>query len=259
MNYWLARNGKQYGPFTLEDLQCMALEGRVSPNDWVGREGDPGWVPFGQVAAASRGSAMPSQSSKQTNRSYPTSIKKVFGFGKTAIDINGLADFLADAAIQPLNKPIEQDILFQSQAVAIGMNKTRFLLEASALQYFAVVASINTVRLSGKIKYEQAYSLMKAMIISHHHKFRDELNDSIKMELLLIGLDTEDAFNLIDRRGVEYGMSENFVSANKTIPRLFARYCDVPDPNEILQRIGWSIFQIRGGNFVEILKRVRII
>ena len=259
MKYWLGRNGKQQGPFTLEDLRRMALEGKVSPNDWVGREGDPGWVPFGEVAAAWLGSAIPSQGSTQQHRGYHPRIETMFGFGKTAIDINKLADFLADAAIQPINKPMEQDILFQNQAVEIGMNKTRFLLEAAALQYFAVAASINTIKLLGKIKDEQAYSLMKAMITSHLHKFHNELNESIRMELLLIGLGTEDAFNLIDGRSVEYGLPENFVSANEAIPRLFARFCGVPDPNDILQRIGWSIFFIRGGNFVEILKRVKIV
>jgi len=236
----------------------MASEGRVSPNDWVGREGDPGWVPFGQVAAAWLGSATPSRSSTQPRRGYATRIGNMFGFGKAEIDLNVLADFLADAAIEPLNKPLEQDILFRNQAVAVGMNEARFSLEAAALQYFAVAASINAVRLLGRIKDEQANSLMKAMIISHHRKFHIDLNDAIQIELLLIGFDIDGAFNFVDRRALEYGSPENLASAQMTIPRLFARFCDVPDPNGVLQRIGWSILQIRGGNFVEILKGVKI-
>lgn len=49
MNYFLARDGQRYGPYTLEKLQEIAAEGRVAAGDLVWWEGQAGWVPASQV------------------------------------------------------------------------------------------------------------------------------------------------------------------------------------------------------------------
>jgi hypothetical protein len=166
---------------------------------------------------------------------------------------------LANAALSLLKNPSAQDLMFQNQAVAVGLNETRFILEAEGLQYFTVAASINTRRLGGGIKPEQASSLMEAMVRSHYHKFHNELPVSLEMDFLALGLDIDEAFDFIIQRSDEYAKPENFVAAHKQIPRLFARLCGVPDPNDVLQRIGWSLFVIRGSMYVDILKKLRII
>jgi len=183
----------------------------------------------------------------------------MFGLGKTAIALDQLAEVLANAAFRPLQSPTEQDIMFQNQAAAVGLDKTRFLMEAAALQYFAVAASINTRRLSGGIKSEQASSLMKAMVISHHRKFHNDLPATIQMDFLLLGLDVDDAYDFIIRRSDDYAKPENFVAAHKQVPKLFAKLCGVPDPNDVLQRIGWSLFVIRGTMYVDTLKGLKIV
>jgi hypothetical protein len=109
MKYWLGQNGRQYVPFTAEDLRRMALEGRISPNDWVGREGDPRWVPFGQAAPALFAPATPSQSTPPPpSRGYPATPSAISTFesgtGNSRFSISPyslewLKSYLAIAAI----------------------------------------------------------------------------------------------------------------------------------------------------------------
>jgi hypothetical protein len=70
MNYWLARNDQKLGPYSLEDLQRMAADGRALPTDWVWREGTPGWVPFGEPAAWSGSNFSPPR--HPSSGIYPT-------------------------------------------------------------------------------------------------------------------------------------------------------------------------------------------
>jgi hypothetical protein len=183
----------------------------------------------------------------------------MFGFGKTAIPLQELAEVLANASLSLLLNPTAQDFMFQTQAVAVGMDKTRFLLEATALQYFTVSASIGTRLLDGGIKREQASSLMESMFQSFHRKFHDELPTALQLEFLSLGLDIDEAFDFIVDRYDEYSNPENSTDAHKGIPRLFATLCDVLDTNDVLQRIGWSLFAIRGNIYLDTLKGLKIV
>ena len=44
MNYYLARNGQQQAPYSIEDLQRMVASGSASAADLVWKEGMPSWV-----------------------------------------------------------------------------------------------------------------------------------------------------------------------------------------------------------------------
>jgi hypothetical protein len=49
MNYMLMRNGQQYGPYTLADLQRYVAAGNILASDLVKSEGMEEWVPLSQV------------------------------------------------------------------------------------------------------------------------------------------------------------------------------------------------------------------
>jgi hypothetical protein len=183
----------------------------------------------------------------------------MFGLWKKAIPSHDLAEVLSNAALRPLMNPTAQDLLFQTQAVAVGMDRTQFLLEATALQYFTVAASIGTRLLEGGIKPEQASSLMEAMFLSFHQKFHDELPASLQLDFSSLGLDIDAALDFIAERYNKYSSPENSKDAHKRIPRLFANLCDAPDPNDVLQRIGWSLFAIRGNIYMDTLKGLKIV
>lgn len=49
MNYMLMRDGQQYGPYTLADLQRYVAAGNVLVSDLVKSEGMENWVPLSQI------------------------------------------------------------------------------------------------------------------------------------------------------------------------------------------------------------------
>ncbi len=49
MNYMLMRNGQQYGPYTLADLQRYVAAGNILVSDLVKSEGMENWVPLSQI------------------------------------------------------------------------------------------------------------------------------------------------------------------------------------------------------------------
>jgi hypothetical protein len=49
MNYMLMRDGQQYGPYTLADLQRYVAAGNILVSDLVKSEGMDNWVPLSQV------------------------------------------------------------------------------------------------------------------------------------------------------------------------------------------------------------------
>lgn len=57
MNWYLLRNGQQYGPYDPQALQAMILEGRLTPQDTIWHEGLPGWIPAGQAGFTWPGAA----------------------------------------------------------------------------------------------------------------------------------------------------------------------------------------------------------
>jgi hypothetical protein len=49
MNYFVSRDGQQYGPYTLADLQRYLASGNILPTDMARSEGMQDWVPVSQI------------------------------------------------------------------------------------------------------------------------------------------------------------------------------------------------------------------
>ncbi len=49
-DYWLARDGQQYGPFSIEEIRQQAAQGQTQPSDLVWTEGMAEWEPLAKVA-----------------------------------------------------------------------------------------------------------------------------------------------------------------------------------------------------------------
>src|SRR3954462_15301756 len=49
MNYFIQRNGQEYGPYTLADLQRYVKSGEISPADMCRSEGMSGLLPVSQI------------------------------------------------------------------------------------------------------------------------------------------------------------------------------------------------------------------
>lgn len=47
--YYVAQDGQQLGPFTMEQLQQMAASGQLTPQTYVWKQGLPNWMPASQV------------------------------------------------------------------------------------------------------------------------------------------------------------------------------------------------------------------
>jgi hypothetical protein len=60
MKYFLQREGREYGPYSLEDLKRYKAENRIGPNDMVRREDSQQWEPWRQVLDAPTQPATPS-------------------------------------------------------------------------------------------------------------------------------------------------------------------------------------------------------
>ena len=59
MLYHVSRNGQNYGPYTLEDLQRYVAAGNVLPTDLAKSDEMPDWVPVSQVLGGSMPQAAP--------------------------------------------------------------------------------------------------------------------------------------------------------------------------------------------------------
>lgn len=51
MNYYVSRGGKQYGPYSLAEVQKYMAEGSISPGDHAWTETMASWVPLSQLLA----------------------------------------------------------------------------------------------------------------------------------------------------------------------------------------------------------------
>ena len=49
MNYYVTREGQQYGPYTLADLQRYLAQGSIQPGDLARSEGMEQWLPVAQI------------------------------------------------------------------------------------------------------------------------------------------------------------------------------------------------------------------
>ena len=55
MVYHVSRDGQNYGPYTLEDLQWYVASGNVLPTDLAKSDDMPDWVPVSQVLGMAPG------------------------------------------------------------------------------------------------------------------------------------------------------------------------------------------------------------
>ncbi len=181
----------------------------------------------------------------------------MFGFGKKKVPTNVVAAMLAQVVLRPLEDPSEQDVIFQKRAVAAGMkeeDKCCFTFEAIALSVYATNAAINRERLEGRMNPEQTVSLMKEFMRAVY----DRLEKTKSYDLLRLELEPEAAMELIIKRGEIYAEPSWGRGTTDDIPRFFAKFCGIPD-SDILKRIGWSLFQVRGDSNGEWLKTVKMI
>jgi xanthine/uracil permease len=59
MLYHVSRNGQNYGPYTLEDLQRYVTSGNVLPTDLAKSDEMADWIPVSQVLGAAYGGGVP--------------------------------------------------------------------------------------------------------------------------------------------------------------------------------------------------------
>lgn len=76
MTYQVSRNGQNYGPYTLDDLQRYVASGNILPGDMAKSEEMPDWVPVAQLlgmpaAAAPPPYAVPMAYAAASGASYP--------------------------------------------------------------------------------------------------------------------------------------------------------------------------------------------
>jgi hypothetical protein len=71
MLYHVTRNGQNYGPYTLEDLQRYVASGNVLPTDLAKSDDMPEWVPVSQVLGIAPG--VPAAYQQPPVQGYPAS------------------------------------------------------------------------------------------------------------------------------------------------------------------------------------------
>jgi hypothetical protein len=71
MNYFITRDGQQYGPYTLADLQRYVATGSILVTDITRSEGMTEWVPVSQVIGNIPVPVAPQASSITTGTLYP--------------------------------------------------------------------------------------------------------------------------------------------------------------------------------------------
>lgn len=68
MNYFVLRDGQQYGPYTLADLQRYLASGNILPTDMARSEASQDWVQVSQIVASS-GATVPPPASQSIGQS----------------------------------------------------------------------------------------------------------------------------------------------------------------------------------------------
>jgi GYF domain 2/Domain of unknown function (DUF4234) len=71
MNYFVTRNGQEYGPYTLADLQRYVASGSILVTDMTRSEGMTEWIPVSQVIGNIPVPVAPQASSITTGTLYP--------------------------------------------------------------------------------------------------------------------------------------------------------------------------------------------
>ena len=101
--------------------------------------------------------------------------------------------------------------------------------------------------------------IAEALIVQVSKVIHRRLHESTSYDLLLLGLGPEEAFELMMQRGERYAQPAWGKGSMTDIRLFFAEFCGFPN-SDVLQRIGWFLFQIEGDGIGEFLRRkVKII
>jgi hypothetical protein len=179
----------------------------------------------------------------------------LFGLGKVKISLNNLSENMAMIALHPLENPSEDDLMLRKQAVQVGVDPKQFTFEVIAINTFTITQAINRERLEGRMTPEIAEALIVQVLrVIHRH-----LHETTSYDLLQLGLGPEEAFELMMERTERYAQPAWGKGPITEIRRFFAEFCGFPN-SDVLERIGWILFQFRGDEMGEFLRRkVKII
>ena len=177
-------------------------------------------------------------------------VKTVFGLGKVKISVNDLSERLASVALHPLENPSEDDLMLRNQAVQVGVDPKQFTFEVIAINNFTITQAINRERLEGRMTPEIAEALIVQVLKVTHRR----LHENTSYDLLLLGLGPEEAFELMMQRGDRYSQPAWGKGSMTDIRLFFAEFCGFPN-SDVLKRIGWILFQFRGDEIGEFLRR----
>lgn len=178
----------------------------------------------------------------------------MFGFGRKSLPLQTVAALMAQFALLPLENPSEQDLFFRKRATDVGMDPSRFTLEAIALQTCAMAGAINRERLEGRMTLEKEQALIPEFLRAVHNR----LIESTAHDLLRSGLDPDGVFELFTSRAEPYSEPGWGRAAPEDIPRFFAELCGFPD-SPVLRQIAWYLFFVRGDRTGDWLKSIKIV
>lgn len=166
MNYTLMRNGQQYGPYTLADLQRHVASGNILVTDLVKSEGMEEWVPVSQVIGNIPVPVTPSpQRPAASADPYPSPPGLHWGIVLAlqivTCGLFGLAWIIVQAVWLRRVQPNSKSILYVTTAVAL------FLLSGvfSASRETKDIAGV--VQIVGVIVWLIGVFSMKASIEEH--------------------------------------------------------------------------------------------
>lgn len=177
----------------------------------------------------------------------------MLGFGKKKMDLIDVATVMAAIAVP--DKPLEQDIWFQENAISEGIEIDKFTFEVLALELFTFCQIINRERLEGRIDKDVCLRLSEEFLQAAYWRIQNVEST----QLIVTGVDFEDVMTVLTYRNEQYSdlLFGEGASFDK-VPELFAQFCDLPD-SIALQWIGRTVLLRRGNAMGDWLKTLKII
>lgn len=152
-------------------------------------------------------------------------------------------------ALRPLDNPSQDDLKLRDQAVQVGVDPKKFTFEVIAINTYTVTQAINRERLEGRMATEKAAALIEKVLQVINRRLRE----TTSYDLLLLGLDPDEAFELMMERAERYAQPAWGKGPITDVRRFFADFCGFPN-SEVLERIGWILFAFRGDEMGEFLR-----
>ena len=104
------------------------------------------------------------------------------------------------------------------------------------------------------MKLKDAESLARELLRAIHNR----LQETTAYDFLLLGLDADEAVDLITRRTARYAEPSWGRGSPDDVQGFFAEFCGAPE-SDVLQQIAWSLVKIRGNGHGAWLRTVRIV